>query len=251
MPVALLILIFAVLTVLVLVSVRLLVTGCVQRSIPELALAAFFLFGGAVTFGFELIAREFLTDSLEWQTRFRTVSYLGARVPAVAIALFTWRVFRPTGRWAALLFTLISGTMLALSVNHLVLGHSTPGSGPAFWLGVTTTVVALGWAMADSFAYYRSSVRKLALGLATAVVTNRFLLWSVWSGAAMLIVVGKVSVILLFELDAPFTTARGAVAVIQSFLGLICVTALTLTFYPPAGYKRWVESRASTTLAPN
>jgi len=251
MPVALLVLIFAVLTVLVLVSVRLLVTGCVQRSIPELALAAFFLFGGAVTFGFELVAREFLTDSLEWQTRFRTVSYLGARVPAVAIALFTWRVFRPTGRWAALLFTLISGTMLALSVNHLVLGHSTPGSGAAFWLGVTTTVVALGWAMADSFAYYRSSVRKLALGLTTAVVTNRFLLWSVWSGAAMLILVGKVSVILLFELDAPFTTARGAFAVIQSFLGLTCVTALTLTFYPPTAYKRWVESRASATFAAN
>lgn len=249
MPVALLILILVVLTAPLLVSIRLLVTGCAQRSIPELALAACFLFGGVVTFGFELVAREFLTDSLEWQTRFRTLSYLGARVPAVAIALFTWRVFRPTGRWAALLFTLISGTMLALSVNHLVLGHSTPGSGLAFWIGVTTTVVALGWAMADSFAYYRSSVRKLALGLSTAVVTNRFLLWSVWSGAAMLIVVGKVSVILLFELDAPFTPARGAVAVVQSFLGLTCVTALTLTFYPPAAYKRWVESRASATFA--
>jgi predicted membrane chloride channel (bestrophin family) len=32
-------------------------------------------------------------------------------------------------------------------------------------------------------------------------------------------------------------------------VGLTCVTALTLTFYPPTAYKRWVESRAQTTLA--
>jgi hypothetical protein len=249
MPVGLLILSFGVLTALGVVGVRLLVTGLGQRSVPELALAAFFLFGGAVTFGFDLAAREFLADSLEWQARFRTVSNLGARVPAVAIALFTWRVFRPTDRWAALLFSLIAGTMLVLSVNHLIVGHSTPGSGPAFWVGVLTTLVGLGWAMADSFAYYCSSVRRLTLGLTTEVVSNRFLLWSIWSGTAMLIVLAKVSTILLFDVDGPFTPARGAVTVFQSMVGLTCVTALTLTFYPPTAYKRWVESRAQTTLA--
>ena len=248
MPISLRLLSFGVLTVLGLGGLRLLVTGCLEKSIPELALAAFFLFGGAVTFGFELVAREFLADSLEWQARLRTVSYLGARVPAVAIALFTWRVFRPTDRWAGLLFGLIAGTMLALSVNHLVVGHSTPGSGPAFWIGVLTTLVGLGWAMADSFAYYRSSVRRLTLGLTSAVVSNRFLLWSIWSGAAMLIVVAKVSSILLFPLDGPFTPVRGAVTVFQSLVGLTCVTALTLTFYPPAAYKRWIESRSAATL---
>jgi hypothetical protein len=251
MPISLLVLSFGVLTVLALVGLRLLVSGCVQRSIPELALAAFFLFGGAVTFGFDLAAREFLTDSLEWQSRFRTASNLGARVPAVAIALFTWRVFRPTNRWAALLFTMIAGSMLGLSVNHFVVGHATPGSGPAFWIGVLTTLVGLGWAMADSFAYYRSSVRRLALGLTTAVVSNRFLLWSIWSGTAMLILVAKVSSILLFDMDAPFTPARGAVTVFQSTVGLTCVTALMLTFYPPAAYKRWIESRSRATLAAN
>ena len=249
MPISLLLLSFGVLTVLGLVGLRLLVTGFLERSIPELALAAFFLFGGAVTFGFELVAREFLVDSLEWQTRLRTVSYLGARVPAVAIALFTWRVFRPADRWAGLLFGLIAGTMLTLSLNHLVVGHSTPGSGPAFWIGVLATLTGLAWAMADSFAYYRSSVRRLALGLTSAVVSNRFLLWSIWSGAAMLIVVAKVSSILLFPLDGPFTTARGAVTVFQSLVGLTCVTALTLTFYPPAAYKRWIESRSAATLS--
>jgi hypothetical protein len=249
MPVGLLFLSLGVLTVLTLVGLPLLRTGWSQRSVPELALAAFFIVGGTVTFGFDLAAREFVGDSLEWQARFRTVSYLGARVPAVAIALFTWKVFRPGQRWAAMLFTLITTVMLALSLNHLLVGRATPGSGPAFWIGVLTTVVALGWAMTDSFAYYRSSVRRLALGLSTAVVTNRFLLWSIWSGAAMLILVGKVSSILLFDVDGPFTPARGVVTLFQSTIGLVCVTALALAFYPPAAYKRWIESRSPATLA--
>ena len=244
MPVPLLVISFGVLTVLTLVGLRLLLTGCSQRSIPELALAAFFLLGGTVTFGFDLVAREFMNDSPEWQTLLRSWSNFGARVPAAAIALFTWRVFRPTDRRAALLFALIAGILLALGVNQYVVGGATPGSSPAFWIGVLTTVVALCWAMTDSFAYYRASVRKLALGLTSAVVTNRFLLWSIWSGAAMLIVVGKVSSTLLFEVDGPFTAARGAVTLFQSAIGLTCVTALTLTFYSPAAYQRWIESRA-------
>jgi predicted membrane chloride channel (bestrophin family) len=65
----------------------------------------------------------------------------------------------------------------------------------------------------------------------------------------MLILVAKVSSILLFDMDAPFTPARGVVTVFQSTLGLICVTALMLTFYPPAAYKRWIESRSPETFA--
>ena len=83
--------------------------------------------------------------------------------PSAAIALFTWRVFRPTDRPAALLFALIAGILLALGVNQYVVGGATPGSSPAFWIGVLTTVVALCWAMTDSFAYYRASHSHLLL----------------------------------------------------------------------------------------
>ena len=65
----------------------------------------------------------------------------------------------------------------------------------------------------------------------------------------MPIVVGKVSSILLFAADAPFTPARSAITVLQSIIGLTCVTALALTFYPPAAYKRWIESRAPARFA--
>jgi hypothetical protein len=249
MPISLLILSLTVLAILSIVGLRLLGTGIVRRSIPELALAAFFLLGGTVTFGFDLVAREFVSDSSQWQTVLRTTSNLGTRVPAMAIALFTWRVFRPADRWAAQLFTVIAGLVLGLSVTQVVVGRPTPGNGPIFWISILTTVVALGWAMADSFAYYRSSVRRLALGLTSAAVTNRFLLWSIWSGAAMLVVIGKVSSILLFDADAPFTPARVTITLFQSMIGLICVTALTLTFSPPPAYVRWIESRPEVAPA--
>jgi len=250
MPIILLFITIAILVALTLVGLRLLHTGYSEKSTPELALAAFFLLGGAATFGFDLVAREFLVDSPEWQAGFRTASNLASRVPAPAIALFTWKVFRPTERWAAQLFMLIVGVQLGLNVHQLWTGgHPAPIGGPVFWVGVGTTVVALGWAMADSFSYYRTSVRRLTLGLTTPIVTDRFLLWAVFSGTAMLILIGKVTTVLVFAADAPFTPARSAITAFQSVVGLTCITTLTLTFYPPAAYRRWVEGRASGQVA--
>ena len=250
MPIHLLFISVGILGAITLLGLRLLVTGCARRSVPEIALATFFLVGGTLAFGLDLAAREMLSDSLEWQARLRTGSNLAIRVPAVAIALFTWRVFRPSERWAAWMFAMIAGIQLTLNLSQLVNGPVPSGS-VAFWIGILATVITLAWAMAESFARYHAALRRMALGLADAVVTNRFLLWSVWSGTAMMIVVGKVSSTLLFDVDAPFTPLRAAVTVWQSSMGLVCVMTMALTFYPPAAYKHWIESRSATRLAAN
>ena len=251
MPISLLVLSLTVLAILSVVGLRLFVTGCMRRSIPpSLRSRHSSCWAEPSPFGFDLVAREFISDSSQWQTILRTTSNLGSRVPAMAIALFTWRVFRPADRWAARLFTVIAGLVLGLSVTQVVVGRSTPGSGPMFWISILTTVVALGWAMADSFAYYRSSVRRLALGLTSAAVTNRFLLWSIWSGAAMLIVMGKVSSILLIRCGRAIQRQRASPSrSSRARSGSPAWTALTLTFYPPPAYVRWIESRAEVASA--
>ncbi len=47
----------------------------------------------------------------------------------------------------------------------------------------TARIVPTAWACYESLRYYRSMHRRQTLGLADPIVANRFLLWSIWTGA--------------------------------------------------------------------
>ena len=81
----------------------------------------------------------------------------------------------------------------------------------------------------------------LRLGLADPMVTNRFLLWGVGSGAACLgSLIGAVAIAL-----TGFSTSRSeAMGLVLSAHGAVAAVAMWLAFLPPPRYRRWIEERS-------
>ena len=101
--------------------------------------------------------------------------------------------------------------------------------------------------------------RRLRLGLADPVLTNRFLLWGVWAGAVFLMGQADPVARAWYVLkEGTFTgglmnpeVARPIVAALvstTSILGIIVALMLLLTFFPTAGYRRWLEERHAARL---
>ncbi|MFI5217236.1 MAG: hypothetical protein ACHQ3O_11900 [Candidatus Limnocylindria bacterium] len=87
--------------------------------------------------------------------------------------------------------------------------------------------------------------RRLRLGLADAVVTERVLLWAIASLSS--VIVSTTSTIAGFLGINFAATAFGAA--VTALLGLISAGAMWLAFLPPAGYLRRVRARAPAALA--
>jgi hypothetical protein len=97
------------------------------------------------------------------------------------------------------------------------------------------------WSAVEAFRYHAMLRRRLALGLADAVVTNRVLLWGLTGGSAA---AALVTITLLRLLDvtysAPIALFTAAVC------GLVASSSLYLAFLPPAAYLRWLERGVPT-----
>ena len=59
-------------------------------------------------------------------------------------------------------------------------------AGPGHWIGWLGRTMAIFGVAFESFRYWRMLRRRLRLGLADPVVTNRFLLWAVWAACSTL-----------------------------------------------------------------
>ncbi len=109
-------------------------------------------------------------------------------------------------------------------------------------LGRTTLLVGcLLWGSAEALVYWRKMRRRLRLGLADPVVTNRFFLWGLGAGAAGLgTAIGMVAQLVtgLPPLQMPWITLS------SSLHGLTAAVALWLAFVPNQAYLRFIEARA-------
>ncbi len=162
---------------------------------------------------------------------------------------FTWRVFRPESRWAIGLVWLAYATLVVCLGQSTVLAFTVaspselrvPGWGA---IGVQVNAVALYlWTALEAFRYHGLLKKRIALGLTTATVVNRFFLW------------GLVAVFSALSMAAPLSAAlRGLDFMDHPFL-LLCVsvggaaTALTLylAFLPPKAYLARLEARGRQT----
>lgn len=159
-----------------------------------------------------------------------------------AIALFTWRVFRPGEAWARALalgfMALLAGVALwqTASPGWRVYAAEERGAWnllPAF------SLITLGWAGAESLLYHAKLRRRLALGLADPITTDRLRLWSVSMLAAFAIALSVQA--LRF---AGVQVTPEVMGLIVGPLCLVAASAMWLAFLPPRRYVRWVEARA-------
>jgi hypothetical protein len=224
------------------VGTKLLLLARRTRAFPELALGLFFLVGAGL--GYPLSAAAPLAG--EWAPWVAALSSFFSAFSAGMLYAFTARVFHPGQRAASVGFAvgLVLCALYAIGYSHSQITASTDQElvrGTMIWGGVSLVMAAgsygwTGWASLRQYALHR---RRLALGLADPVVTNRMLLFGLMATATVVVVV--VDGCLLFsgsvfarEILIPLVTSSG---------GLLFGALLTLAFFPPASYLRAVRRR--------
>ncbi len=229
-----------------LLVVRLARVSARARSLPE-ALMALFFFGGVG--GYAILM---LRPTLDLPPApLRNGAELLFVLAHVAVVLFTWRVFRPespAARAFALLLVLggvafqLGSTALALRLGREAALATTAGS-TLFWIGIALRAAGFGWAAIESIAYHGRARLQSALGLLDPLTANRFLLFACWSGMAVVLLTLRIFTRLVVEAAGPDQPAWLVLA--QLVPGLVCVTAVWLTFAPPGFYRRRVLARAA------
>jgi hypothetical protein len=181
-------------------------------------------------------------------------SHAVLEVAIVALALFVRRVFRSESSAAGAFVALVAATSGGLTLWLVVTTHvDQEASALALALNLSRAVPVL-WAFAECAHYARLMRRRLALGLADPLVANRFVLWSIWTGAlsfaalAMLAVRGYAHWLTLTGLD-PRTVMPAAVPATATVVAaaVACAgIAIALAFFPSQAYARWITSRSGT-----
>jgi len=226
-------------------GVRLLRLGQRTGETPEKLLGVIFLFMGTSA-GLYVLPTFSSFESLWTPLNFAgRVAYIP---PAVMVALFTRLVFRPDKRWGSLL---VWGTAIlyVTGVGGSVRGGDWEGfsiSSGWFWLEWVGFTFPFGWAGSEAFIQYRQARRRVRVGLCDPLVCNRFLLWALFGTLQ----VGLCLVILPqyseYETTNQFTATWDA---IYGAIGIVSLAMISLVFFPPAFYQRWINGNVPAAKA--
>ena len=174
--------------------------------------------------------------------------HLGYLVAQLGLCLFTMAVFGPRSRWRWALvlglfaFGALSRSMMTEAVApQLLSGASVPAVPGWDTASVVSFAMTFGWTAVESLRYHGLLRRRLALGLADPVLTNRFLVWGAGAAATCLLVL-LLSGSFLLGLTLMSGSLVASALVVAS--GLVNAVAPYLTFTPPAAYLRFVQVRA-------
>ncbi len=232
-------------TVYLIVGVWLLRLGQRTREVPERLLGAMFLLSGASYLVYSMAylpGLESLRTPLNFAGR---VIYIG---PPILLAAFTRQVFRPAGPWAAWLVYGIAVLIIG-GIGGSALGGDLEGfsiSNPGFWAEWVGYTIPFGWAGSEAFVQYRRARRRVRLGFCDPLVCNRYLLWALFGSVqicAGLVILSQYSE---YETTSQFT------ATWDTLIGgfeIVSVTLISLVFFPPAFYRRWIEGAAPAATA--
>lgn len=222
-------------------GVRLVFLSRRNHAKPELWLAIAFLASGSLGASAEVIGTRFVPDPMAaaW------ILGLGKLASAVGLRsydYFVWRVFRPTERWAGALFGAIAlGAGVAL-IGFTATGTWTSGSAtPWFWLELAIRIASPIWLTFESLRFWVQMRRRVALGLADPLVTDRFLLWSIGAlaGLSMLLCSIPPNVVSTGHPLYKLSLALLGVA------GLAATASYWFAFFPPRWYRTLIARQAS------
>jgi len=224
------------------VGIRLLLLSHRTRQLPELLIGVGILGIGPLGFGLSMLAAVPGRSTLPGVTLVGC-SFLALFIGATSQYLFAWYVFRLRDAWARPLCVaavlLLAGAYAGDILSNGLINRTRGGA--FFWIGTILRVGVLGWNAAESFAYWLRMRRRLRLGLADPVVTNRFFLWGLGSGFAFLgSCIGGAAIA-----ATGFSSSRlPGLALLLSVHGGLAAIAMWLAFVPPRRYRRWIERRS-------
>jgi hypothetical protein len=233
------------------VGIRLIVRSYHSRGLPELLIGCTYAASSGLGYPLTVTAAS-------WPSRAATLGAMAIGEALIVIGcccflFFNAKVFRPTARWsvpvAALGSLVLAACGFAVVVEFFAtddIAQVTERARTATILFLLVLVLGQGWTALEGMRHYRMMRRRLAIGLAEPVVTNRFLLWGI-SGVVSLTWNGVVNAYLLAGTNI---NAHPVPVFAVSFGGLVTAACLVLTFMPPAWYVRWIErDRAARALA--
>lgn len=223
------------------VGVRLLWLARRTRALPELALGIAFFAVGAVGYPLGLLSIAPGLPEPAARVLF-ALANLATGLGSAAVFVFTRAVFRPDARWAAMLVAASSAVLVVQVAFGIVRAVNAPPATfaePDLGFSVRQGVTALsyGWTALEALRYRALLVRRLALGLAEAVVVNRFLLWAIAGAGAF----AGSSVMSAVSLSGA-TPWEDPVALLAVGLGgFVAAVCAWLAFLPPRAYRSWLE----------
>jgi hypothetical protein len=227
------------------VGARLVWLARTTRGLPEFLLGTGLFFMGGV--GYPLMMAAIQGTGLSDTTR---MAFMCGHMTTTlcgmgGIAWFTYRVFHPHALWARVFWLGIIamyGVLIVWQVTGpgLMAYVRDPLDNP--WrFTAQAGIVVMSWAGVSSIHYWMLLRRRLKLGLADPVVTDRFRLW----GVAILTADSISVVTLTFQAFGVNMTGTELGAVVVGSMGLVTASTLWLAFVPPRAYVDRIRRRAA------
>jgi hypothetical protein len=244
-----------------LVGLRLLARARRGWPTPELTLALYFLVSAFASTPPQIVVYGGMSDprlavSEPASRALLAFAVLAMAIGAGAIYVFTWKTFQPERLWAK---TIVIAGCACLAIGYAIEAAfegfaPVVFAGPGHWIGWAGRCAAMFGVAFESLRYWLRLRRRLRLGLADPVVTDRFLLWSIWAACATLNLgadLASRSLYWLFygtvEPVAEHLAALVAPTILVTMvLGVISAVTLFLAFFPSPAYQRWVERRSAS-----
>jgi hypothetical protein len=235
-------------------AIRLLNAARRTRQTPELWAALYFL-GAGIGLPLRLYGSATFESQPELASTINFFGHLFFASGAIAMTVFTWRVFHPE-RQRARTFAIATITLIVSTTIYTL--HAGMGSAETSLEMIATNAARLVptyWAFFESFKYWGAMRKRTALGLGDPIVTNRFLLWAIWTAAVSVLPTASLS-LRVFEMLASVSGTSVPVSEFMQpvLLGLrilflvvapIAVVALSLSFFPPTRYLDGIRARAA------
>jgi hypothetical protein len=215
------------------VGLRLLRLAVRTRALPETALGIGLAGMGGFAYPLTSVARQAEALSDGTRTGLMVAAHALMVVGVTAVAVFTWRVFRPGSRIAAAATGAIGLALAACFVAQGVdpgyrAGALAREGAAIVWINALTGVV-MAWAAAESLSFAALLRRREPLGLARPATTARVRHWGVAAGAATAITASALAHHALGR--DPAASATGALAI--GPLGLVAAVSLARAFAGP------------------
>lgn len=225
------------------VAIRLIVLAHRNRGLPELLLGLSFLLGGTIGAFLEVagIAAEPKLEPGQVGTLLMIGKLFGVAGLTCSILFIGW-VFRRHERWAIVPTTAVIATALVAFGGLAAAGTFSSGVNvaPWFWIEFAARLGSPCWLGLEAGRYHLQMRRRMRLGLADPLVTDRFLLWTFAAFFGFLLIATSIPPLVLAR-SHPVTLAA---LVVFGFSGLAAATCYWLAFFPPEAYRRRVRAAA-------
>jgi hypothetical protein len=234
---------------------RLLTMAYRTRESPELFCGLYFT-GAAVGLSMRVLGSSLFPTQPDLAEPINSIGHVAFAAGTISMTVFTLRVFHPSSMIARVFALTTISAIVLTSLHTLIGGYASVETSYSMIATNFMRLVPTSWAFYESLRYWRSMQRRQALGLADPVVTNRFLLWSVWTGAVsalpMIPLLLRFAGVLVLEngeagqqfADEILPRLLMGIRILFATIAPIAAIALSLSFFPPTAYVERVRARA-------